>query len=305
MDQAGALGIDVHPRGARRLWWRETARAFQTRWAAVYRAVDGLVQWGLAHRTLAKVRAIGVDEIPWNKGRRSENFLTVIGPIDGHCRRRRWGGRRHPPAPLRRGGAALGPELVAGLRFICGDRWPPYLQVIAAKAGHGLHILDRFHIRSRLNAAVDQGRRAESRRLHGRPRGAQLKPLRGKLLRRGSQVRGRAKEKLHGLRRRKLAPGRAGMLPETRPDFWRYRSVTWAQAFLEGWCQRAPRRRLEPPGQSRPQAPGPSGTQAPLVSGQGRDRPRRGRGPQQQGRSDPQKAGWIWHLSRDGNGSLA
>jgi hypothetical protein len=47
-------------RWARRLSWRETARAFQTSWEAVYRSVDWFVQYGLAHRELRGVEAIGV-----------------------------------------------------------------------------------------------------------------------------------------------------------------------------------------------------------------------------------------------------
>jgi transposase len=43
--------------------------------------------------------------------------------------------------------------------------WKPYLKVIAAQAGQALHVLDRFHITSHLNQAVDQVRRAESTRL--------------------------------------------------------------------------------------------------------------------------------------------
>jgi transposase len=156
-------------RWARRLSWRETARAFQTSWEAVYRSVDWFVQWGLAHRQLEGVEAIGLDEIHWGKGLRPENFLTVIYQIVRHCRRLLWVGPRRTQASLRRGLAALGPEVVRGLRFVCSDMWQPYLQVIAAQAGHALHILDRFHITSHLNQAADQVRRAEYGRLRGQP----------------------------------------------------------------------------------------------------------------------------------------
>ena len=37
---------------ARRLSWRETARAFQTSWEAVFRSVGWFVEWGLAQRKL-------------------------------------------------------------------------------------------------------------------------------------------------------------------------------------------------------------------------------------------------------------
>jgi hypothetical protein len=52
-------------RWGRRLSWRETARAFGTRWECVYRSVDWDVQWGLAHRKLEGVKSIGVDDLPW------------------------------------------------------------------------------------------------------------------------------------------------------------------------------------------------------------------------------------------------
>jgi transposase len=233
-------------RWARRLSWRETAQAFQTSWEAVYRSVDWFVQWGLAHRHLEGVEAIGLDEIHWGKGLRSENFLTVIYQIDRHCRRLLWVGPRRTQTALRRGLAALGPKVVRGLRFVCSDMWQPYLQVIAPQAGHALLILDRFHITMHLNQALDEVRRAECGRLRGRPQAERLKHLRWKLLRRGSRVRGRARDKLQRLLHSKLATGRAWMLKEMFQHFWHYRSLTWAAAFLDVWCDRAQRSRIEP-----------------------------------------------------------
>ena len=95
---------------ARRLSWRETARAFQTSWECVYRSVEWFVQWGLAHRKLANVRSIGVDELHWGRSKRADNFLTVIYQIDGQCRRLLWVGKRRTQATMRRGLAALGNE---------------------------------------------------------------------------------------------------------------------------------------------------------------------------------------------------
>jgi len=233
-------------RWARRLSWRETARAFGTSWECVYRSVEWFVQWGLAHRKLEGVESIGVDEIHWGQSKGANSFLTVIYQIDRHCRRLLWVGPKRTQATLRRGLAALGPEVVGGLRFVCTDMWRPYLNVIAVKAGQALHVLDRFHITSHLNQAVDQVRRAESGRLRGRPLAERLKKMRWKLLRKGSRVRGRAKHKLCGLLHAKLATGRAWMLKETFQDFWHYRSLTWASAFLDVWCTRALRSRLEP-----------------------------------------------------------
>src|SRR6266508_4598484 len=235
-------------RWARRLSWRETARAFQTSWECVYRSVEWFVHWGLAHRNLEGVQAIGVDEIHWGKSKRADNFLTVIYQIDSHCRRLLWVGKRRTQATLRRGLAALGGQVVSGLRFVCSDMWRPYLNVIAAQAGQALHVLDRFHITTHLNQAVDQVRRAETGRLRAAAsaQAAHLKDMRWKLLRRGSRVRGKARQQLKNLAASKLVTARAWILKEIFQHFWSYRSLTWARYFLDDWTWRALRSRIEP-----------------------------------------------------------
>src|SRR5208283_852264 len=107
----------------RRLSWRETAQVFHTSWEAVYRSVEWSVTWGLVHRVLQGVTAIGVDEIHWGQGKKADQFLTVIYQIDSHCRRLLWVGRRRTRATLRRGLATLGEPVVKGLRFVCTDMW--------------------------------------------------------------------------------------------------------------------------------------------------------------------------------------
>jgi len=235
-------------RWARRLSWRETAQAFGTSWECVYRSVQWFVEWGLAHRILEEIRAIGIDEIHWGQGKGANAFLTVIYQIDGHCRRLLWVGPKRTQATLRRGLAALGPEVVAGLRFVCSDMWRPYLNVIAAKAGHALHVLDRFHITWHLNQALDQVRRAESGRLRaaGQPQAERLKNMRWKLLRRFSRVRGRARGQLGRLLRAKLETARAWALKDHFEHFWTYKSWRHAGSFLDYWTWRALRSRIEP-----------------------------------------------------------
>jgi transposase len=235
-------------RWARRLSWSETARAFGTSWECVYRSVQWFVEWGLAHRILEGIRAIGIDEIHWGKGKGAHGFLTVIYQIDGHGRRLLWVGCKRTQATLRRGLTALGPEVVGGLRFVCTDMWRPYLNVVAAKIGQALHVLDRFHITSHLNQALDQVRRTESGRLRaaGRAQAEQLKNMRWKLLRRTSRVRGRARCQLGRLLRTKLATARAWALKDLFEHFWTYKSVRHASDFLDYWTWRALRSRLDP-----------------------------------------------------------
>src|SRR5260370_7061464 len=70
--------------------------------------------------------------------------------------------------------------------------------------------------------------------------------MRWPFLRRGSRVRGRARQKLNILLASKLATARAWDLKETFSYFWKYKSVIWAGGFLDYWCFRAMRSRLEP-----------------------------------------------------------
>ena len=233
-------------RWARRMSWRETARTFQTSWETVYHSVEWYVTWGLAHRQLAAVTAIGIDEIHWGKGQGGDRFLTVIYQIDRHCRRLLWVGPRRTQATLRKGLAALGPSVLAGLRFVASDMWKPYLTVIAAQVGHALHVLDRFHITMHLNQAVDQVRRGERTRLGAAPSATQLKKMWWTLLRRGSRVRGHARIKLNALLASQLATARAWMLKTSFEHFWTYKSFVWGGAFLDYWTERALRSRLEP-----------------------------------------------------------
>ena len=233
-------------RWARRMSWRETARTFQTSWESVYHSVQWFVEWGLAHRQLEAVHSIGIDEIHWGKGKGADRFLTVIYQIDRHCRRLLWVGPRRTQATLRQGLAALGPAVIGGLRFVCSDMWKPYLNVIATQVGHALHVLDRFHITMHLNQAVDQVRRGERTRLGEAPQAARLKKMRWTLLRRGSRVRGKARDKLNALLSCKLATARAWLLKESFEHFWTYKSFLWGGGFLDYWTERAMRSRIEP-----------------------------------------------------------
>ena len=65
-------------RWARRLSWKE-AEAFRTSWEKVFDAVEHVVAYGLEHRSLRQIDAIGVDEIQYAKGHK---YLTLVYQID-------------------------------------------------------------------------------------------------------------------------------------------------------------------------------------------------------------------------------
>ncbi len=65
------------------------------------------------------------------------------------------------------------------------------------------------------------------------------------LLRKGSRVRGKARQRIDALVATKLATTRAWELKEAFAQFWKYKSVLWASGFLDAWCERAMRSWLE------------------------------------------------------------
>jgi len=65
-------------------------RTFEARWGVVFRSVKWVVDWGLAHRDLNGVGAIGIDEIAVWKGHK---YLTIVYQIDEGARRMLWVGR--------------------------------------------------------------------------------------------------------------------------------------------------------------------------------------------------------------------
>lgn len=230
-------------RWARRLSWREVADIFRTSWDSVFRAVAWVVEYGLAHRDLSGITAIGVDEVHFKKGQR---YLTVVYQIDSACRRLLWLGPDRTAKTLLRFFRVLGRERTAALRFVCSDMWQPYLKVIAKKARQALHILDRFHIVARLNKAIDEVRALEVRDLARQGYEPVLTHSRWCFLKRPENLTDSQRTRLSDLLQYGLKTVRAYLLKESFQALWQYTSYHWAGRFLDGWLKQALRSRLEP-----------------------------------------------------------
>jgi len=113
-------------RWARRLSWKETAEAFRTSWDKVFDAVEHVVTWGLEHRVLGQIDAIGVDEIQYSKGHK---YLTLVYQIDLDVTRLLWVGRERTIESFQGFFATMGQEVISKICFICSDMWEPYLKV--------------------------------------------------------------------------------------------------------------------------------------------------------------------------------
>ncbi len=228
---------------AERLSWSAVAQAFQTSWERVFRSVEMAVTWGLEHRDLEGVEAIGIDEVLWHKGYR---FLTVVYQIDQSVRRLLWVGRDRRAKTLLKFFRVFGPQRSARLRFICTDMWQPYLKVIARKASGAIHVLDRFHVMAHLSKAIDEVRAKEARRLQADGYVPVLKGMRYCLLKRPENLTESQEVKLAELLKYNLKAVRAYLLKEDFQGLWDYVSPAWAGKFLDRWCTRSMRSRLVP-----------------------------------------------------------
>jgi len=230
-------------RWAKRLSWSEVAEAFQTTWERVFRSVEMAVTWGLVHRNLESVHSIGIDEVLWRRGYK---FLTVVYQIDAGVRRLLWVGQDRKAKTLLRFFRGFGRERSARLRFICTDMWQPYLKVIARKASGAIQVLDRFHIMAHLSKAIDEVRAKEAKSLKAAGYEPVLKGLRFCLLKRPENLTDSQEIKLAELLRYNLRTVRAYLLKEDFQFFWDYVSPAWAGKFLDRWCTRTMRSKLEP-----------------------------------------------------------
>jgi transposase len=230
-------------RWARQLSWKETAAAFRTSWDRVCDAVEYVVGWGLEHRTLESIRAIGVDEIQYAKGHK---YLTLVYQIDQGITRLLWVGKERTIASFQGFFTVIGEKLAAQIEFVCSDMWQPYLDVIREKCSQALHILDRFHIVANLNKALDEVRAAEAREMARAGHEPLLKKTRWCVLKRKDNLTPQQKFRLRDLLRYNLRTVRAYLLKEDFQQLWEYDSPTWAGMFLDFWCYQTMRSRIEP-----------------------------------------------------------
>jgi len=228
---------------AEKLSWQEVARVFQTSWEKVFSSVDYSVAWGLAHRSLENISAIGVDEVAWQKGHR---YLTVAYQIDRNNTRLLWIGQNRTEQTIRDFFDFLGPERSQRLRYLCSDMWKPYVKVIAERANQALHILDRFHIVAMLNKAIDEIRASEQRQLIADGYEPVLKKSRWCLLKRKKNLMPNRDVLLKTLLQYNLKSVRAYLLKEDFHAFWDFISPCWAEKYLDRWCTKVMRSRLEP-----------------------------------------------------------
>ena len=228
---------------ARRLSWSEVAAIFRTSWDSIRRSVAHAVEWGLAHRDLSNVEALGIDEIAWGRG---HTYLTLLYDIGGTSRRLLAVARDRTEASLRTCLDSIGDTVCRQVAYVCSDMWRAYLNVIAEKLSSAVHVLDRFHVMQQFGKAIDEIRSEEARRLKRDGYEPVLKRSRWCLLKRPANLTEKQTVKLAEVLKYNLRTVRAYLLREEFQRFWGYTYAAWAGKFLDEWTDRVMRSRLEP-----------------------------------------------------------
>ena len=172
--------------------------------------------------------------------------MTVVYQINSNAVRLLWIGEHRKAKTLLQFFREFGKERTGQLRYICSDMWRPYLKVVARKAGQAIHILDRFHIMMHFNKAIDKVRAGEAKELERKGFEPILKKSRWLFLKRPENLTARQDISLARLLQYNLKVVRSYLLKEDFQFFWSYRSAYWAGQFLDRWCTRAMRSRIEP-----------------------------------------------------------
>jgi len=217
---------------AKMLSWNKVAELFNVNWYQVFYAVEYVVEYGLKHRCLNNITAIGVDEIQYRVG---YVYLTLIYQINSHCRRLLYVCQDRKAKSLLRFFRQFGKERSRYIKVACTDMWRAYLKVIRKMIPHALHILDRFHIMKMFNEAIDKTRRQEIKELKEDGFEHILKKSRWCLLKRKENQSASQLARLKELLKYNLKSIKCMLLRDSFQKFWQYRSPYWAEVFFKQW----------------------------------------------------------------------
>jgi len=214
------------------------AKLLSLDWKACNAIMTAAVERGLQRRKLEGIDDVGIDEKSFRRGHRyvsvmtdlsSGRVLEVAEGRDTQAAKTLWN--------------ALPDEQRGDVKGAAMDMWQPYVVATQAAAPEAKIVHDKYHVAAHLNAAVDQTRRSEHKRLlavgDDRLKGTKHRWLYGPARRTPEDRR-----TLEKLRRAGLKTGRAWALKEDFRWFWRCVYPESARTFFQRWHAWAARSRL-------------------------------------------------------------
>lgn len=216
------------------------AETYGIHWRTVYESVRWVVDWGLSHRVLGRIEAVGIDELQIAAG---HTYMTVVYQIDLGRRRLLAIAQDRTSKSLRTCLDSLGAEACRKTLVVCSDMWRPYLDTIRTKLPNAMNVLDRFHVVAKFNKIIDEIRAAEARELVRKGCRA-LAHTRYCFLKRVENLTEKQRLRLDSVLCLPLVTVKAYLLKESFQAFWEFAAPRDAQWFLRKWCQRANRSKI-------------------------------------------------------------
>lgn len=227
---------------AKLLSWKTVGEKLKVSWYHVYTSVAYAVEWGRERLDLSGIRALGIDEVFWGKGK----CASVFYQIDNHRKRLLFIAEKRTKETVNSFFDWFGNEQSVKIEFVCTDMWKNFLTVVKERIPNAVNILDRFHIVKKLNEAIDKVRNLETKSMKKKGKAVELKNSRWALLKRVENLTAAQAVKLKDLLACNLRTVKAYLLKEEFDYFWQYNSPTWAAKFLKIWTTKVMRSRIEP-----------------------------------------------------------
>ncbi|MEO6196883.1 MAG: ISL3 family transposase [Dehalococcoidia bacterium] len=200
------------------------------------------VRRGLARRKLEPLRHVGVDETAFQK---RHEYVTVVTDLDRH--RVIHVADNRTQASLADFWSSLPEDHRAGIEAVAMDLWAPYIQCTMAQIPDAelKIVIDKYHVATYLNRAVDEVRRQEHRRLTAQG-DASLKGTKYAWLRHPGTFSHQAARWFAALRRSLRPMARAWEIKEAAMKIFELRHPGVAERNFRKWYRWAIRSRLEP-----------------------------------------------------------
>jgi transposase len=224
---------------ARQISWKVVASFYGLHWNTVRKAVQDVVNYGLAHRNIGDLLYIGVDEI---SRRRGHIYHTQV--YDLVEKRLLWSEEGRKGVTLREFFTFIGPEQCRRIRAVCCDMWAPYIDTIKQMLPKVHLVFDKFHIVQHLGKAVDTVRKEEAARLKAE-NPELLKNTRYIWLKNPVNLTENQRLRLSDLEKLNLKVNRAYLLKEAFRKFWDHTSPLAARMYLDQWFWWATHSRLQ------------------------------------------------------------